>query len=78
MRALGQMPRRVFLAIGRQEIGPFEQAPQHHYLVRSVERVEPPLNVPQAEYIVARGPFSESDDRALFVAHRIDAGAGVA
>lgn len=71
--ALGELPRRVFLAIGRQEIGPFRQAPQHHYLVRSVEPIDPPLKVPRAAYIVARGPFSEDDDRLLLGAHRIDA-----
>jgi precorrin-6A/cobalt-precorrin-6A reductase len=72
VRALGQIPRRVFVAIGRQEVAPFERAPQHYYLVRSVEPIDPRLNVPHAEYIVARGPFSESDDRTLFVAHGID------
>jgi precorrin-6A/cobalt-precorrin-6A reductase len=71
--ALGQTPRRVFLAIGRQEIAPFEQAPQHYYLVRSVEPIAPPLDVPHARYIVARGPFSEADDRELLMAYRIDA-----
>ncbi|TIW51344.1 MAG: precorrin-6A/cobalt-precorrin-6A reductase, partial [Mesorhizobium sp.] len=33
-RALGRAPRRVFLAIGRQEAGVFEAAPQHCYLIR--------------------------------------------
>jgi precorrin-6A/cobalt-precorrin-6A reductase len=70
--ALGPAPRRVFLALGRKEIAPFEAAPQHHYLVRSVDKVEPPLAAPHASYILARGPFSESDDRALLVAHGID------
>jgi precorrin-6A/cobalt-precorrin-6A reductase len=71
-RALGAAPRRVFLALGRNEIAPFETAPQHHYLVRSVDPVEPPLAVPHATYIRARGPFREDDDRALLAAHQID------
>lgn len=71
--ALGAKPRRVFLALGRQEVAAFEAAPQHHYLVRSVDPVEPPLNVPDATYILARGPFAEVDERALLVAHRIHA-----
>ncbi|MGO4842236.1 precorrin-6A/cobalt-precorrin-6A reductase, partial [Rhizobiaceae sp. 2RAB30] len=29
--ALGEAPRRVFLALGRQEIAPFEAAPAHFY-----------------------------------------------
>jgi precorrin-6A/cobalt-precorrin-6A reductase len=71
-RALGPAPRRVFLALGRNEIAAFEAAPQHFYLVRSVDAVEPPLAVPRATYIRARGPFREDDDRALLAAHAID------
>jgi precorrin-6A/cobalt-precorrin-6A reductase len=70
--ALGEAPRRVFLALGRNEIAAFAAAPQHHYLVRSVDPVEPPLAVPSATYIRARGPFREEDDRALLAAHAID------
>jgi precorrin-6A/cobalt-precorrin-6A reductase len=70
---LGEPPRKIFLALGRQELAPFEAAPQHAYLIRSVDPVEPPLAVPDATYILARGPFSEADDRALLQAHGIDA-----
>jgi precorrin-6A/cobalt-precorrin-6A reductase len=70
--ALGAEPRRVFLALGRQQLAPFGRAPQHFYLVRSVDPVEPPLAVPDAAYVVERGPFSASADRALMEAHRID------
>ncbi len=70
--ALGEAPRRVFLAIGRKEVGAFAAAPQHHYLIRSVDPVEPPLNVPGATYLVARGPFSEPDERALLQKQRIE------
>jgi precorrin-6A/cobalt-precorrin-6A reductase len=71
--ALGKAPRRVFLALGRKELRPFEAAPQHVYLVRSVDPVDPPLAVPHAIYVTARGPFSEEGDRALLERHRIDA-----
>src|SRR5262249_32075385 len=70
--ALGGAPRRVFLALGRNEIAAFAAAPQHHYLVRSVDPIEPPLAVPSAAYIQARGPFREEEDRALLAAHAID------
>jgi precorrin-6A/cobalt-precorrin-6A reductase len=72
VRALGQAPRRVFLALGRKELQPFTAAPQHVYLIRSVDPVDPPLSVPHAIYIAARGPFSEAEDRALLKRHRID------
>ena len=70
--ALGAAPRRIFLALGRNEIAAFEAAPQHFYLVRSVDPVEPPLAVPHATYVQARGPFRAEDDRALLASHSID------
>jgi precorrin-6A/cobalt-precorrin-6A reductase len=71
-RALGAAPRRAFLALGRKDLTPFEAAPQHHYLIRSVDPVTPPLALPDAEYITARGPFGEAQERALLRANRID------
>ncbi len=73
VRTLGSRPRRVFLSIGRQEVGIFAAAPQHFYLVRSVDPVDPPLAVPDARYILARGPFAEEAERALLAENRIDA-----
>jgi precorrin-6A/cobalt-precorrin-6A reductase len=70
--ALGTEPRRVFLAIGRQEAKAFDAAPQHHYLVRSVDPVDPPLEAPDVEYLLARGPFPVEAEVALLRAHRID------
>jgi precorrin-6A/cobalt-precorrin-6A reductase len=70
--ALGKKPRRVFLTLGRQEIAPFEAAPQHCYLIRSVDAVEPPLALPDAHYLLSRGPFAEADEQALLRESRID------
>jgi len=72
VQALGNPPRRVFVTLGRNELKPFARAPQHHYLFRSVDPVDPPLPLPQATYVTARGPFAEADERALMSAHRID------
>src|SRR5499427_6545048 len=63
VQALGEAPRRVFLALGKGEIRTFARAPQHRYLVRSVEPVDPPLAVPHASYVTGRGPFTEADRR---------------
>jgi len=71
--ALGENPRRAFLALGRQELLPFEKASQHDYTIRSVDPVEPPLDVPSAHYITARGPFREADELTLLSQHGIDA-----
>lgn len=70
--ALGAASRRVFLALGRKEIAPFTTAPQHTYVVRSVDPIEPPVALPHVIYITARGPFSEAEDRTLLERHRID------
>lgn len=70
--ALGQKPRRAFLALGRQELLPFEAAPQHTYLVRSVDPVEPPLALPSVRYLTARGPFNEADERTLLAESGIE------
>jgi precorrin-6A/cobalt-precorrin-6A reductase len=67
--ALGPERRRVFLAIGRQEISVF--GPPHAYLIRSVDPPDPlPRN---ATVVLARGPFTEDGERALLIAHRIEA-----
>jgi precorrin-6A/cobalt-precorrin-6A reductase len=70
--ALGSAPRRVFLALGRKEIGAFQRAPWHFYLVRSVDPIAPPPALPNAAFVVARGPFTETGDRALMQRERID------
>jgi precorrin-6A/cobalt-precorrin-6A reductase len=70
--AIGQGHRNVFVTIGRNELAPFASAPQHRYLIRSVDAVDPPLPLPHVTYITARGPFSEPSDRALMTEHKID------
>ncbi len=70
--ALGETQRKVFVALGRQELLPFEAAPQHRYLIRSVDPVEPQLALPKAHYMTARGPFALCDEIALLRQHAIN------
>jgi precorrin-6A/cobalt-precorrin-6A reductase len=70
--AIGPQGRDVFVTTGRNELAPFTSAPQHGYLIRSVDPVDPPLPLPRVTYITARGPFSEADDRALMTQHKIE------
>ena len=72
VRALRMTPRRVFVTLGRNELAPFAHAPQHYYLVRSVDPVDPPLALPRVAYITGRGPFGEAEDGALMRAHGIE------
>jgi precorrin-6A/cobalt-precorrin-6A reductase len=70
--AIGSTPCRVFVALGRKELAPFTRASQHYYVVRSIDPVDPPLALPNVCYITGRGPFLESEERALLLRHRID------
>ncbi|MBX5224864.1 MULTISPECIES: cobalt-precorrin-6A reductase [unclassified Rhizobium] len=72
IEALGQSPRHVFLATGRQGAHHAEAAPQHHYLIRSVDPVERPLRLANAEYILDRGPFTLESECTLLRQHHID------
>lgn len=63
--ALGDTPRRVFLTQGRLQLGAFEAAPQHLYVVRAID---PPADIARLQrhrLILARGPFSLDDEIAL-------------
>lgn len=70
--ALGDRPRRVLLTIGRQDLAAFHAAPQHHYVVRSVDAPAPDVLPPGAEILLARGPFALDDERALLHSRRLD------
>jgi precorrin-6A/cobalt-precorrin-6A reductase len=72
VQALGPAPRRVFAPLGRNELAPLAQAPQHFYLIRSVDPVEPRLPLRHAVYLTGRGPFAEADEIALMRAHQIE------
>jgi precorrin-6A/cobalt-precorrin-6A reductase len=63
--ALGVSPRRVFLTVGRLELSPFVAAPQHTYLVRTIEPIGDALPVPNVIAIRDRPPFDERAERAL-------------
>ena len=64
--------RRVLLTTGRMELAPFAACPATWFLVRSIERPDP-LPLPDAEALVARGPFTVEGELALLDEHRIDA-----
>jgi precorrin-6A/cobalt-precorrin-6A reductase len=70
--AIGEEPRRVFLTTGRMELAPFRQAPQHLYIVRSVEAPSPQELPPHVELVTARGPFKLADEKSLLQAHAIE------
>lgn len=67
--ALSGVPRRVFLAIGRQHLGAFAGVQQHRYLLRLVD---PPVTPPpfrDCSVVIGRGPFDTGAERALLERH---------
>jgi precorrin-6A/cobalt-precorrin-6A reductase len=70
--ALPKAPTRIFLAIGRQNLQSFATRPEHFYLLRLVDAPPNPLPFPEAEAVIARGPFTEPADRELLNTHRIE------
>ncbi|MGD9657231.1 MAG: cobalt-precorrin-6A reductase [Methylocystis sp.] len=72
VRALGDAPRRVFLAIGRQGVADFRVAPQHEYVLRVIEPPNADDLPPSCEVIFGRGPFALEDEIALMRDRRIE------
>lgn len=64
--------RRVMLAVGRMHLAEFAPNPQHFYLLRLVDPPEIPLNFPNHQIVVDRGPFTVENDLALMKAHDIN------
>jgi precorrin-6A/cobalt-precorrin-6A reductase len=69
-QALGEAPRRVFLTVGRLHVGAFRAAPQHHYVLRSIDA--PEETPPSVEVVLARPPFTLDDEWELMTSRRID------
>lgn len=69
--ALAGAPKRVMLALGRLHMNDFAAQPQHHYILRLVDVPASPPDLPHHRVIVARGPFDQAADMALFQEHRV-------
>jgi precorrin-6A/cobalt-precorrin-6A reductase len=64
-RALGAEPRTVFLTVGRLSLPAFAAAPQHRYVIRSIDPPGGLDALPQHRLVLARGPFDLDAERAL-------------
>ncbi len=65
---LGGTRQRVLLTVGSNSLAAFN-APAHDYVVRCID--PPPLLPPGAALLLARGPFTLDDERALLAERRI-------
>jgi precorrin-6A/cobalt-precorrin-6A reductase len=62
---------RVLLTIGRQELGPFGRCRSTAFVIRSIE-APAAAELAAVEVILARGPFTLDDERALLRSRRIE------
>jgi precorrin-6A/cobalt-precorrin-6A reductase len=72
VRSLGDGPRNVFLTVGGVQLAEFARAPQHHYLVRTIDPPAALSALPSHRLILARGPFSLVEEIALMRNEGID------
>ena len=70
--ALPVLGRRVFLAIGRQELAAFAGLTEPWFLVRLVEEPEPPPPLADYRLVLGRGPFAVEKEIDLLREHKID------
>jgi precorrin-6A/cobalt-precorrin-6A reductase len=73
VRALGEPARTVFLTVGALQLAVFAAAPQHRYIVRTIDPPEAIRSLPRHRLILARGPFSVEDEIALMRTEHVDA-----
>lgn len=67
---LGDEATTVFLTIGRQELAPFADHPQHRSIVRSVDPAD--VILPNSTIILDRGPFDAAAEEALMRKHGVE------
>lgn len=68
---VGQLGSRALLTSGRQGLATFAAVEDAWFLVRCVERPDPPLP-PRHELLLDRGPYTLEAELALIDSHRID------
>lgn len=66
LQSLGQ---RIFLTIGRQELGFYAHLQDQWFLMRSID--PPDLPIPPGEMLLAKGPFDLNSERELLLKYQI-------
>ena len=63
--------QRVFLAIGRKEIGHFSEYTQHFYLLRVIDSSPVNFGPPNSQIIIDKGPYTFENDKKLLLKYNI-------
>ena len=64
-------PQRVLLTTGHRDLDVFRDAHDSFFLIRTIEPVSLPEGFPNAENLIARGPFSMDEEIALMRSWKI-------
>ena len=71
-QSLGATPRRVLLTVGRLGLAAFRAAPQHRYVIRTIDPPDPADLPPDHRLVLDRGPFRLAAETALMRDAAID------
>ncbi len=69
---LPKLAQRIFLTIGRQEVGSYAHLTDRWFLMRSIDPPDP-ITMPPGELLLAKGPFEIAAERELLLKHQIQA-----
>jgi precorrin-6A/cobalt-precorrin-6A reductase len=69
---LPQLGQRIFLTIGRQELGFYAHLQDLWFLMRSIDPPDLP-EIPSGEMLLAKGPFDLNSERELLLKYQIQA-----
>jgi len=70
--ALKNQAERVFLTIGRQEIGAFAHLTEIWFLMRVIDPPSPEVLLPKGELLYDIGPFTLDNERQILLQQNID------
>jgi precorrin-6A/cobalt-precorrin-6A reductase len=73
VEALGTKRKTAFLTQGRLQLAAFAKAPQHRYIVRTIDRPAKIDALRECQLILARGPFALDDELKLMRDERVEA-----
>ncbi|MCU0541619.1 MAG: cobalt-precorrin-6A reductase [Oscillatoriaceae cyanobacterium Prado104] len=71
-RVLSERSWRVFLTIGRQELGAFAGLDNIWFLMRAIDPPAPETRIPNGKLLLAKGPFSLASELQLLREYNID------
>ncbi|CDN15127.1 Cobalt-precorrin-6x reductase [Richelia intracellularis] len=72
IRLQNQQAKRIFLAIGKQQLSVFYHLQNMWFLMRTVEKNKEYKIVPKGKLILAKGPFNRSEEKQLLLDYKID------